>query len=480
MNKEKLKEILIANGVLVGVVSLLFVFGLIPFSSHLYFGFLLAVVLSIVGQSLFLQGAETSLVKVGNHTGNTLMKKKNTFLVLLFGFILGLFATLAEPDVQVLADLVVPHGNPALKFLFMFVLGFGVGVLSLVAFARILKKLNHKIIFLIIYAIIVLLMVFSSETNIMLAFDASGTTTGIITVPFIMALTIGLCSMRQNNNSEDNFGVIGIATLGTIISYLVFALFSKNSIINLDVTKNSFWSFLSQSTLDSLVALLPLLAFFIIMQITSFKFPKQYFFKIIFGFFLSFVGLALFVTSVLYGFAPLAEYIALNLNSITIIAIFVIVLGFVLVFTEPAIKILMGQIEEGAKSFIKKRFVFIALSIAVAISLSLNLLKIIYGFNYLYIVIPLIVINLILMLFSPKLFTLIAFDSGGIVAGTILTSFVLPFFIGLSTNLTGSPNSALGVIATVTITPVIAIQTLGIIYRIKTRKTKQKKEVENE
>lgn len=478
MNREKLKEILIANGVLVGVVSLLFLFGLIPFSSSLYFAFLFAVLLSTIGQSFFLQGVESSLVKVGNHTGQALMKMKKIYPVLLFGFVLGLFSTIAEPDVQVLADLVVPNQNPALKFLFMFVLGVGVGSLSLVAFARILKNISHKLIFVLIYIVIFILMIFSSETNIMLAFDASGTTTGIITVPFIMALTIGLCSMRQTNTTDDNFGVIGIATLGTIISYLVFSLFAKDSIVNLDVTQTDFFSFLAQTSLDSLIALLPLLAFFLLVQIFSFKFPKQYFFKIMFGFVLSFIGLSLFVTSVLYGFAPIAEYIALNLNSIPLIAFFVIVLGFVLVFTEPAIKILMGQIEKGAKSFIKKRYVFIALSLAVALSLSLNLLKIIFDFNYLYIVVPLLLINIILMFFTPRLFLLIAFDSGGIVAGTILTSFVLPFFIGLSTNLTGNPNSALGVIATVTIMPVIAIQILGVIYQIKSKKSKNTKKAE--
>jgi hypothetical protein len=463
---------LIANAVLISFVSLVFLLGILPFNTNLYFGFLFAVVLSIIGQSIFLQGVEASLVKVGKHTAESLIKIKKVWVILIFGFFLGLFSTLAEPDVQVLAELIVPVGNPAFKFLFIFILGFGVGALTLIAFWRLLKKIDYKIIFISIFAIITILIIFSSEQNVMLAFDSSGTTTGIITVPFLMSLTIGLASMRNTSSENNSFGVIGIATLGTIISYLTFSLFIKNTFTQISIATNSFLGFLISSSVDSAIALLPLFGFFCLMQFLSFKFPKEYFLKIVFGYLLAFIGLSLFVTSVLFGFAPIANYLALSLNSKALMVLFILILGFVLVFTEPAIKILMGQIQQGTNSFINKKYIYSALTIAVCFSLLLNFLKITIGFSYIYIVIPLMILAVALMFFSPKLFTLIAFDSGGIVAGTILTSFVLPFFIGLSNNLTGTGQNALGVIATVTLTPIIALQILGIIFKAKSNKQK--------
>ena len=468
--KEKLKETSLATLGMIIVVSLCFIFNAAQFNGTLFFNFLLASGLSIVGQMIFLLGADASLTKVGKHTGTSLMKLKKPSLILLLAFLLGLIATVAEPDVQVLAELITKNGDFLNKFLFIAILGVGVGAATIIAFVRILKNYNHKIIFIIIFALIAILAIFASETNLMLAFDSSGATTGVITVPFIMALSIGLASLRGDGKQENNFGVVGIATTGTIISFLLFSFISKDLSYTLEVSKNSFFAFLTSSMLEVFIALLPLTIFFLIMQFAVFKFPKAYFYRILFGFVLSFVGLSLFVTSVIFGFAPIAEYLALSISSPVLIVLLLIAFAFVLVFTEPSIKILIEQINNGASTFVKRRYIFIAVSFAVILSFLLNYIKMAFAIHYAFIIFPLIATALILMLFAPKMFSLIAFDSGGIVAGTMLTSFVLPFFIGLSTVLTGTSSAALGTIATVTITPVIALETLGIIFKIKTAK----------
>lgn len=473
---EKLKETSLAIGVLVAVVGITFLFDASPFDITLFSNFLFCSVLVIFGQLIFLLGVDNSLLKVGKHSGSALMKIGKVWLILLFGFILGFITTIAEPDVQVLSSLISPNNNSYFKLIFTIVLGLGVALLSVVAFVRILKNIPIKYVFTGIYLLIFILALFSPEEFLMLSFDSSGTTTGAITIPFLLSLTVGICHIRANNKKEDNFGVIGIATTGTIITVLIMSYFVPSNTINLTVTGENFITTLLGTSLEVLIALLPLFAIFIIMQIFYFKFPIKYVSKILAGYFLTALGLVVFLTGVIYGFAPLGEYLGRTIQSTIIIYLLSAVLGVILVFTEPSIKVLMIQIEEVSDGLIKKKFVYLALCISVAFALLMATARVYYDFSFWWYIAPLLFITVSLMYFTPKIYYSLAFDSGGIVAGTILASFVFPFYIGLSINVHQTGINALGVIALVTLTPIIALEILGIINKIIT--TKKQRELE--
>lgn len=476
---QKLKESSLGVGILLVMVGLCFLFGLSPFDSTLFFNFLICCCLMIFGQLLFLQGAENSLVKVGKHTGSALMKIGKVWLILLFGFILGFVTTVAEPDVQVLAELLSPSGNFGFKLLFTVVLGLGVASLTLLAYTRILKNISIKYVMLGIYVLLIILAIFAPQEQLILAFDSSGTTTGAITVPFLLALTVGICHVRAINKKEDNFGVVGIATTGSIFTFILLSYFLPSQTVELGVTNNTYLNFLFSSVVDVALALLPLFIIFIVLQIVYFKFPIKYLFGILSGYFLTAVGLVLFLSAVLFGFAPLGQYLGQTISSPLILLLLSICLGVGLVFTEPSIKVLLAQMEDVSSGLIKKRYVYLALCMAVALSLVMATIRTYFNFSFWWYLIPLIVCAVTLLFFTPTLFGAIAFDSGGVVAGTILTSFVLPFYIGMSNQFYGTGKGALGVIAIVTFMPVIAIEILGIIYQFVQHKHQRKIQQQN-
>ena len=478
---EKLKETSFAILILIAIVAITFLVGASPFDSTLFTNFVLCSFLVIIGQLVFLQGVDNSLLKVGKHSGSALMKIGKVWLILLFGFILGFVTTIAEPDVQVLSSLLAPIGSNYFKLIFTIVLGFGVALLSVVAYVRILKNIPIKYVLTGIYLLILILALFSPDEFLMLSFDSSGATTGAISIPFLLSLTVGICHIRANNKKEDNFGVVGIATTGTIITVLIMSYFVPSSAINLTVSIDSFWESLSNTTIEVLTALFPLFAIFILMQIFYFKFPIKYVAKIIAGYLLTAIGLVMFLTGVIYGFAPIGEYLGRTIQSKLVIYLLSAALGFILVFTEPSIKVLMLQIKEVSSGLIKKRYVYLTLSLSVAIALLLATLRIYAGFSFWWYIAPMVILAITLMYFTPNIYYSLAFDSGGIVAGTILASFVLPFYIGISNNLGGNGVSALGMITLVTLTPIIAIELLGIINQVvsnKKEKQLQKEEAE--
>jgi hypothetical protein len=478
---DKLKESSLGVGILIVMVGLCFAFGLAPFDSVLFFNFLACCLLVIFGQLIFLLGVDKSLVKVGKHTGSALMKIGKVWLILLFGFILGFVSTVAEPDVQVLAELLSPSGNFGFKLLFTVILGLGVGLLTLLAYTRILKNIPIKYTMLAIYATLLILSIFAQGDQLMLAFDSSGTTTGAVTVPFLLALTVGVCHVRAIDKKDDNFGVVGIATSGSIFTFIILSYFTPSQVIQVGVAQDTFLAVLMQSLIDVCIALLPLFIIFIILQIFYFKFPFKYFFGILRGYLFTALGLVIFLSGVLFGFAPLGQYLGLAISSPWVLLAVSALLGFGMVFAEPSIKVLLAQIEDVSSGLIKKRYVYVAISLAAALSLVLATIRVIFDFSFWWYLVPMLVLATTLLFFTPSIFGAIAFDSGGIVAGTILTSFVFPFFIGLSNQLYGIGNKALGVIAIVTFMPVIAIEILGIVYHLVQKRhiKKQQQQKEN-
>lgn len=470
---QKLKESSVAVGVLIIIVGICFLSGASEINSTLFVNFIICSVLIIIGQFLFFLGIDQSLLKVGKHSGSALMKIGKIWLILIFGFLLGFLATIAEPDVQVLADLVSPVGNYYIKLIFISVLGLGVAIMTLIAYMRILKNIPLKYVLIAIYLIILILSIFAPQNYVLLAFDSSGTTTGVITVPFLLSLTLGICHVRAINKKDDNFGVIAIATSGSIITILIMSFFLPVQAIDIGVSNVGFFEMLLANLIETTIALLPLLFVFIVLQITYFKFPKNYVIKILVGFLTCGLGLTLFLTGALYGYAPIGEFLGEHIGSKIVLIVLSAVFGLVLIFTEPSVKVLLMQIDEVSTGLIKRKYVYIALCIASSLSLILATLRVFYDFSFWWYVLVLVSVALILMFFIPPIFCSIAFDSGGVVAGTILASFVLPFYIGMSKNLYNTGSHALGMIMVMTLMPIISIEILGLIYKYHENKIKK-------
>lgn len=475
---EKLKESGFAILILITIVGIIFATGIAPFDATIFINFIICSIMVVFGQMIFLSGADNSILLMGKHSGSALMKLKKVWLILIFAGVFGFITTIAEPDVQVLAQFVGTGGN--MSAIFVVVVGLGIGIFTLIAFTRILKNISMQLILVLSYVLVVVISLFVGEEFFALSFDAGGMTTGAITVPFLLSLTIGLCSVRSVNKKEDNFGVAAIATSGAVISVLIMSFFFKNQTLAISIDSGSIGQVLVDSLIKVGIVLSPILAIFIIMQIFLFKFPKKYLAKIIFNYFFSGLGLALFLTGVVAGFAPMGEHLGLSISSPFILILLSLVFGAILVLTEPSIKILLKEIEAVSFGLIKRKYVFITLAVSVALSLVLSTLRIIFDLSLWWFMIPMIILALILTFFTPKIFFTIAFDSGGIVTGTILVSFVFPFFMGLSQATYFTNLNALGVISLSALLPIIGIEILGIIYSIVEKKHKVTYEKEME
>lgn len=465
---KNLKELFIPILSLIFIVGLCFICGFIGFDSGIFFNFLIGALMVLSGQLLFITGAEHSIIKIGKHSGSALIKFKKTWIILLFGAIFGFVATLAEPDIQILANIVCVVNNIP-KILFMVVIGLGVGIFTMIAYLRILNKFSFKYILMCLYALIFIFACFIPNQFLVLAFDSSGMTTGPITVPFLMALTIGLCSIRNNNKKEDCFGVVAISSAGSILALEILSLFFPVSSIVYTISNRNFFSLLAGTLLEVSISLLPILIIFIIMQIICFKFPRKYVLKIILSLLICGCGLTLFLTGVSYGFSPMGLYLGCNSPKF-LLYLLSIIFGGVLVFTEPSVILLLNQIEDVTNGIIKSRIIILALAISVIISLLFAMLKLVFEINILWFLIPIFILIFILSFFTPPLFFAIAFDSGGVISGTMLVAFVLPFFIGASNTLHGYSVNAFGTIGIVTLLPILAIEILGLFYKKSNKK----------
>ena len=471
---SKIKEATIPVFILFAVVGLIFAVGLVHFDGNLFLHFSLCCLGLIVGQVVFLFGDDNSVLKFGKHAGVSLMQSKKMYLIILFGGIFGFFATLAEPDLQLLTKFLNAVSSDINKFLFMAAVGLGVGFFVCLAFFRILKGIKLRYFLIGTYALIFVLAIFSPNEYLALSFDASGITTGPITVPFLMALTIGICSARTTNKKEDNFGVIALGSAGPILAVLILSYFYPASASTFALENNSFVEVLIDNIASVCIAFLPIIVIFVIMQLIAFKFPQKQLFKLLLNFLICAFGLVIFLTSAVYGFSPMGIYIGQKMESTAVLILLVLLFGLVLVFTEPAIKILLNQIEDITSGSIKPFSIVLSLVIAISLSLLMSLLRVFFDFSMWYYLAPCIILALSLTFFSPPLFYSIGFDSGGVVSGTMLVAFVLPFFIGIANRTHGSAFSAFGTVALCALLPIISIEILGIVYKIKLKKSKQK------
>ena len=470
-----LKQLLysgIATGVIVLAVFALFLFGAIPYSPEFASHFLIGAGLLVVGQAIFLMAIDQSIIKLGKLVGTELMKKRNVWIIVLFGFLFGLVTTIAEPDVQVLVSEIVQL-NPFLStWALMSICGIGCGLFVCFGLVRILKNISLKWLLFALYALIILLSCFVPDMYIGIAFDMGGVTTGSVTVPFILALATGICAIRGKSRASDTFGVIAIASIGPILAMLILGLIvgEPSTTITQTVETAGFLPTLLTSLGDVALAFLPMLVIFIIAQFTMLKLSWSQVLKILLGFILSALGLVVFLTGIYFGFTSMGLYIGQAFmmgTSEVIIILFGVIVGCLFVFTDPSIVVVVGQVEEITSGLLKKKVVFITLGIGISMAVALALIHVLFEVHILYFLVPIVLASMLLNFFIPKIFMALAFDSGGVASGTMTVAFIFPICVGLMQGGGEAVASGFGMIGIVATVPILAMQVLGLVFRYK-------------
>ena len=473
---KRFKEVGLA---FVPVILTIALMGLIGggYNTSLLVNFAVGIVLVIVGEVVFLQGIDSSIMNMGELVGNASNRISKFFILLLFGFIFGFFTTLAEPSVQVLASQATEFGFNIPKFLLTFCLAFGTGICVALALFRIVALWNYKVLIAIFYSVIFLVAFFVKDSLIAIAFDGGGATISNIASPFLLALAAGVARNKAPHSAtrEANFGMIGIASMGPILAVLILGLFYSNSGGAAEATSTASKSIWLSSFFDISMSIVPLVSIFFVFQAMFFKISKTEKFRILLGTAVTFVGLYLFLVGIEFGFLDIAHDVGHKLFSVgNNLLTFVIcaVLSFSLCYTEPAVSILASQVEELTNGNIRSKLVLFSIALSFMIAVILSVLKVLFNLRVFTIIIIGYAIVFVLMIFCSKTFTSIAFDSGGVASGPMTSSFIMPLLLGLAG--VGNEMAGFGVLAFVAMTPIIVMETLGVVYEIQIKKKMDK------
>ena len=486
--REKLKESLVAVLPIIAIVLLLS-FTVAPTPAHILLAFLVGGALLTFGMMLFNIGAEMAMEPMGEKLGARLTKTRKLPLFLILGLLLGFMITVSEPDLQVLANQVQSVPNLVL----IASVALGVGLMLAVALLRMLFGIPLKYMLFGFYALVFLLTVFAPKDFISVAFDSGGVTTGPMTVPFIMAFGIGIASIRSDRNAaDDSFGLIALCSVGPIISVLALGMIYRpenaaySPALLPDATQSVemarlFTSALPEYVKEMAIALLPIAIFFALFQIFTLKLEKKTLIRITVGVVYTYIGLVLFLTGVNVGFMPAGSYLGKVVAGLSIKWILVpvaMLIGYFIVRAEPAVYVLMRQVEDLTDGAIGGKSLRIALSAGVCVSLGLAMTRVLTGISILWILVPCYAAAIVLSFFTPRIFTAIAFDSGGVASGPMTATFLLPFSVGACAALGGNVvTDAFGVVVMVAMTPLLTIQILGIVYQYKTKPAAIREEV---
>lgn len=454
---------------------------------------LIGMIILIVGLALFQIGASSSLAKVGEYMGSSLSKQKNLFIVIIFSFALGLLITCAEPSILIVSKQVTIVPGPLNAVLLVGGIALGVGIFVVIGVLRIIYHKPLKLWYIFFYGLtfmLISLIAIDPERRQLLPFifDAGGVTTGSATVPFILALGAGVATVRGGKNAtNDSFGLVGMASVGPIISTALLIMINA-SVPPYEVATSTDMSILARfldafipsstgygSSIEVLIAIAPILLIFFIYNFIYMKLPKNKIIKLLIGFAYTYIGLALFLSATNASMSPIGSIVGQNLASQNdaIIVLIAFVIGLVTIICEPAVHVLTKQIENVSDGRITKITVLLTLSLGVGIAIGLAALRAVLKFSVLYIIVPGYAIILALSFLCPDIYTAIAFDSGGTASGPMAASFVLPMIIGIVVNRAGGSGEdvyeyGFGVVAMIAMTPIIALQILGIMQKIKT------------
>ncbi len=504
--KQKLSESFKSVFPIAAIVLVLSMTIISDFSAGYMVLFLIGTVFLVLGMSLFTMGAEMSMQPLGTEIGASMAKSGKLWLIAFISFIIGIAITISEPDLQILASRI--YSDSGDKMLLILTVSVGVGVFLAIAVLRIIFGINLNIILAVFYVVAFIISFFLPANFQPVAFDSGGVTTGPMTVPFIMSLGAGVSAARRNKEGgADSFGLTALCSIGPIIAVLVLGVVTGASDIEYPIARE-FENLIDSeitNTRDGIVmylhgfvdyakevaiALLPIVVFTILFQLISRALSKRQIIRIAIGIVYTFIGLAIFLTGANVGFVPTGFTIGADLAELAIIGgfnfwgavllIFIaMLLGFFIVRVEPAVYVLNHLVEEMSAGAISAKITGMGLSIGVSSALGLAMIRILTGVNIMFILIPGYIIALVLCFFVPKMFVGIAYDSGGVASGTMMSAFVLPLCIGACAVMnpenaeSAIMTDAFGCVAFVAMAPIITIQVIGLIYSISSKQRKQ-------
>ena len=473
--KDKILEALYSALPITALVYLMALTPWFEFTKAELISFTVGAVLLVLGIGLFSMGADLAMTPMGTHVGSGLSKQRKLGLLLFVCFVLGMLITIAEPDLQVLANQVSAVMNGTVL---IYAVGFGVGAFLVIAVLKIVfrKPLSTilMLFYMLLFALGLMLAVNGNLPLLPMSFDSGGVTTGPITVPFIMALGVGISSVLGDQRSKDNsFGLVALCSVGPVLAVLVLGIFASNDLTytvpDYTVSADILGSYLhtaAHTCKEVAVALGMIVVFFLVCQVAFLKLSFKRLKRIAVGVIITYIGLVLFLTGVNVGFMPIGYKLghALASTSSKLLIGFGLVTGVLVVLAEPAIHVLNGQVEDVTGGMVSKKSMMIGLCVGVGAAITLSMVRIVYDFSLVYYIIPGYFISLALSLFVPPVYTAIAFDSGGVASGPMTSGFILPFAVGAGGALQGEAavlRDAFGVVALVAMIPLITIQLLG-------------------
>ena len=478
---EKFREA-VASVLPITLIVTIVCFSFVPVTTDLMLSFLIGSVLLIVGMALFTLGSEVSMTQIGTHMGAKLTKSRKLWLILTVSFLLGVAITVAEPDLQVLAAN-VPNIDTTVLIITVSV---GVGIFLLLSMLRILLVIPLRWMLLVFYALIFILAALVDKDFLAVAFDSGGVTTGPMTVPFIMALGVGVSSIRSDSHAQtDSFGLVALCSIGPILAVMLLGFIYRGSadgtaamvLSNYQDTVelgHSYIASLPAYLKEVVIALLPIVAFFLVFQVVSLRLRRLPFMRILVGLVWTCVGLVLFLTGVNVGFSSLGYILGERLAAPGLrywLIPLAMLMGWFIINAEPAVHVLNKQVEELSAGAISARAMGVSLSIAVSSAMGLGMVRVLTGISILWFVVPGYVLALAMAFFVPQTFTAIAFDSGGVASGPLTATFMLPFAMGACTAMGGNiMTDAFGIVALVAMMPLITVQAMGVVYVIKSRR----------
>ena len=477
---EKLQESLAAVLPILAIVLILS-FTIAPLPTSVLMAFLFGAVLLVVGMMFFSLGAELAMSPMGERVGACITKTRRVGIMLTLGFLLGFLITISEPDLQVLANQVQAVPNMVL----IVTVAVGVGLFLCFAMLRMLLSIPLNTMLVGFYIVVFVLAMFVPKDFLAVAFDSGGVTTGPMTVPFIMAMGVGVSAIRSDKHSaNDSFGLVALCSIGPILAVLILSLIfrpdggSYTAVVIPEIGDSAaLWQlfFVAFPTYfkEIAVSLLPIAAFFAVFDLVSLHLERKQLIRIGVGLAYTYLGLVIFLTGVNVGFMPAGNYLGSVIAGLScnwIIIPIGMLIGYFIVMAEPAVYVLMRQVEELTDGAIPGSAMKHSLSIGVAVSVGLAMIRVLTGISIFYLLVPGYAVAIVLSFFVPKLFTAIAFDSGGVASGPMATTFLLPFAMGACSAVGGNiVTDAFGVVAMVAMTPLITIQGLGLIYRLRTK-----------
>jgi hypothetical protein len=473
----------------IAAVVLVLNFTLVPLGFSLIARFLVGAVLIIIGLSLFLLGVDIGITPMGSLTGSSLVMTNKLPVVLLGGLVLGFFISIAEPGLMVLAYQVDFVTLSAISsWMLLIVVSTGLAIMVSLGFLRVVVRMSLKLFLLLSYLVIFVLALFTQPEFLAIAFDSSGATTGILAVPFLLALAVGISRLRKDSvaSEEDSFGLVAIASAGAIMSVLVLNIiigtqeYAVASLEAIEVGNTAilkpFWDFIPTAFQESFVSLLPLTVSLFVLQKILFHLERRQFARLVKGFLYAFIGLIVFLVGVYGGFMEVAGEIGLRLamleNKVWVV-VTAFALGFFTILAEPAVYVLTHTIEDVTSGYVKRKAVGAALSIGVGSAVALAMIRILTpAMELWHILLPSYIIAVGMMYYAPNLFVGIAFDAGGVATGPMTATFILAFVQGAASAFPGANllRDGFGMIALVATAPIITLQILGFIFQARSKK----------